>query len=1261
VDAHLGAWRNFDAVSAELLGLIILLSAFVDEYASHRGDYGAFSLSSLSSLQNGRYVVLKKLGEGGKGIVYKARDTVLNRVVAIKMLKTTVAGEDAHSRFLREAQMVGTLNHPNVVSIHDIGKEDDKQFFVLEFVDGMSLRELMGTYPEGKCDIQTILRIGIDVCGALQYAHSQGVLHRDIKPENVMLNREDTAKLMDFGLAKMLGQPSLTQEGIIVGTVAYVAPEIALGRGADARSDLYSFGAVLYEAVTGKPPFVGEDAVKVIFSHIHDVPVSPTKLNVKVPHALSDCIMRLLEKEPEKRYPSASDLLKVLRDIAEGFLRDVYAPSGKPAVVVPGSRPVAAKEIQLVDRADEMNLLREAVDRAVRGEGGLVFLYGEAGIGKTRLARELRAYAHLRGMRVLYGRCPALFRMDGVPPYVLWSEVVRDYLENCSPEQLYHVVGFYPAEIAKIVPELRQKLGAIPQSFPISPEMEQNRLFEAFSQFIGNISKEAPLLVVLDDLQWTDSTSLLLLHYLARGAHRSSLLLLGAYRSTDIDSKHPLTAVLTELNRERLLQSVSLKRMSLNEISEMIKQTLEQDDVSAEFCRLVFEKTRGNPFFAEEVIKSLKEEEVIHREKDGWSIGEVSRIEFPETVKSVVKARIERLDEECQSALTFASFIGNDFTCEALAAVTGIEENKLLEVIEKLLKTGLVKHKVIRGEDVCSFADIIIRDVVYEEVSPFRRKKLHNTVGCALEQVYAKRIDEHFGELALHFLESGDKEKALDYFLKAGERAAKIYANSEAASYFESALRLLEERDGELQRKALVLERLGDIKKLSGEFDACLKYWDEALLLLAKLNEKQRISALHKKMAFVLWDTLGEVERAREHHETSLKILEAEPECIELARLYNDMAHMYWRNGQTSKALSLAEKALVIAEKLNALDAVAYSYDVMSQCLGFLGGIKKGREYANRALNIALENNYLEIAVLSYCRVAGFFHFEEYQERLEYLEKGLALAKKLGSLSRQVLFLSWLSIEYRDRGELDKAVTFGEDALELGNRINDRTYLPSCFFILGEAFLKKGEWDKGEQYCAKGLEQARELKEFQPVAEGHLGFGRLHFDRGEYAKAKESLEEAMKICKEAEAKTYEVYISLLLVPALVELSEFEEAQDLIDGVQKFAVGTEEKYLVAFSKALKAMLLRAQKKYAESIGLFEKSVQELESMDARMWDAYGFARWILCEYARVYLERNQEGDKEKAHNLLNQALEMFQKMGAKKDIEKILVKKKLLTS
>ena len=174
--------------------------------------------------------------------------------------------------------------------------------------------------------------------------------------------------------------------------------------------------------------------------------------------------------------------------------------SRKRRILIPRPRQVATKEIQLIDRVEEMQILREAADNAVNGQGGVTFLHGEAGIGKTRLARELGAYARSRGMQVLIGRCPALFRMDGVPPYVLWEEVIKGYLEVCTPEQLSRVIGSYPVEIAKLVPEINQKLRTFPQSFQLSPEHGRDRLFEAVSQFVTNISREKPLQSHLDIL-----------------------------------------------------------------------------------------------------------------------------------------------------------------------------------------------------------------------------------------------------------------------------------------------------------------------------------------------------------------------------------------------------------------------------------------------------------------------------------------------------------------------------------------------------------------------------------------------------------------------------------------------------------------------------------------------------------------------------------------------------------------------------------------
>jgi serine/threonine protein kinase/tetratricopeptide (TPR) repeat protein len=1212
-------------------------------------------------LQGGRYAVLKKLGEGGKGVVFKARDTALNRIVAVKMLKSEAITGEAYSRFMTEAQAVAKLNHPNIVSIYDIGKENGKQFFVLEFVDGESLRDLMGTYPDGKCDVETVLKIAMDVCSALQYAHSQNILHRDVKPENVMITRDGTAKLMDFGLAKMVDQPHVTQEGVIVGTVAYIAPEQALGKGADARSDLYSFGAVLYEALSGKPPFPADDPIKIIFGHIHDRPAPLEKQNPKAPHALVDCIMKLLEKDPEKRYQSAEDLLKALRQISEEFLRDTLMPGHRPNVLVPHQRTAASREVPLIDRVEEMNLLRETVDRTIHGEGGLVLLYGEAGIGKTRLARELRAYARLRGVQVLYGRCPALFRMDGVPPYTIWNDVIKDYMENSNPEQLYRVIGYYPAEIVKLVPELTQRLRVIPPSLPISPDQKQNRLFEAVTQFIVNISRETPLLIVLDDLQWTDPSSLLLLHYLARGVEKTPLLLLGAYRSTDIDAKHPLSPVLTELNRERLPQSVSLKRMSLNEVSELIKNILEQDDVPAEFCKLVYEKTRGNPFFTEEVLKSLKEEEIVYRHENKWAFKDISKIDFPENVKNIVKTRINRLDEDCQSVLTLASFIGNDFTLDALSGVTGIEEDKLLETMEKTLKTGLVKERIIRDEDVYSFADVIVRDVVHEEVSHIRHKKLHGTVGRALEKVYAQKIDEHYSELALHFLESGEKDEALGYFLKAAEKARRVYAHNEAFSYFQHALQLLEEKENNLEQKAHVTERLAELKVWIGEGEAGMEYLNRALTLWTRIGNKKKIASIYAFMADGFWNILGNRNKAAEHQRLALEILEKEPESVELATLYEDIAHMLWRIGETAEALPWAQKAFKLAERLNASKVLAFCYNDLGVLSVKLGEPEKGLQYYEKGLKIALENEPSFASTL-YNNICDYYGTTgELQKVFETAKEGSELAKKLGSPYGRVWIDTMLAISYAFMGDTKTAFSMLEEVVALDKRTKNTSHLPYVIGVLGTAYCWLGDWDKSLQCLMEARDLAKETGEYQSSGNTAQTLGELYMEMEDYDEAEKYLNEGRTILEKAgdiPAKLSEILPQLSKL--YLKKGEIKRAEELIEEISDHAAKTRNRLLISQAEMLKAMLSREKKDWEHSVEYFEKSLQDYKSLKAEKWCLYPFAE-LLCEYASMHLNRNQEDDKEKAYSLLDQALEIYQKMDAKKKIEQIIAKKKLLTA
>jgi len=933
-------------------------------------------------------------------------------------------------------------------------------------------------------------------------------------------------------------------------------------------------------------------------------------------------------------------------------MEKVLVSSRKPNIVVPSPRPAPVREIQLIDRAKEMNVLREAANRAANGQGSVVFLYGEAGIGKTRLARELGAYARSRGMQVLSGSCPALFRMDGVSPYILWEEVIRDYLEVCTPEQLFRVIGSYPVEVSKLVPELKQKLRAFPQSFPLSPEHSRDRLFEAVTQFITNISKETPLLVILDDLQWTDQSSLLLLHYLARGIYKESLLLLGAYRDSYVDKKHPLSPVLTELNRERLLQSVSLKRLPFDDILEMIKQILEQDDVSREFCQLVYQKTRGNSFFVEEVMKSLKEDEVIYREKNRWKVREVSKIKFPETVKDTIKARTSWLDDECQRALTMASFIGRNFSFDVLKEVTGFEEDKLLETMEKILETGLIKERVMRGEDVLSFADIIVRDVVYEEVSRLRRKMLHNLVGNALEKVYAEKIEKHFGELAYHFLEGGDNKKALEYFLKAGEKAQKIYAHDEAITYLQHALKLLETKKGNVEEKACITENLGDLKIWIGETDLGMVDWNESLILWNQLGDKTRASRLHVKMAEVYWSRIGDRRKASEHHRNALEILEKEPESVELARLYNDVSHMLWRSGKLTEAEPWTQKALRLAERLGDPKVLVGCYDNLGIFNFTSGDLEKSLVYLKSGLSISLENNLEQEAITFYINLwLDYSYAGEFQLRFETCKKGLELAKRVGDVSGLAWLAGEMAVAYIDMGEIRQAISMLEEVLASDKRTKNAAHISNTLINLGKCYLWLGEWKRSLQNLMEALDTAREAGESVRVAYAALQLGNLFMEKEDFLEAEKYFNESNMILGK-ENTTWQI---AQLFPALSRLylrkGEIQKAKVLIEKIYKFATRTKSRVLIFHAEMLKAMLLRRQEKWEQSIQRFEKSLQGGRSLNAQKWYAHLFAE-LLYEYGSMYLGRNEKGDKEKAHSILSRALKIYKKMNAKRKMGEI---------
>ncbi|MEE9202267.1 MAG: protein kinase, partial [Dehalococcoidia bacterium] len=570
----------------------------------------------VESFQGGRCQVLEKLGEGGKGIVFLCQDTVLDRKVAIKLIKGETLDPEGLLRLQREVQAMARLTHPNVVTIHDMGQENGQHYLLLELMEGGDVEHLIASSPGKRLDAATAVRIGKEVSRALEHAHEHGILHRDVKPGNIWLTEKGVAKLGDFGLAYLGGGPRITQAGMMVGTVAYMPPEVALGRQADARSDLYMLGATLYEMVTGRVPFPGDDPVRVIFSHVNDLPLPPRRFAPDIPDGLEALVLRLLSKDPEQRPASATEVLQALEDV-ERQLQEAPPPagvSGEPQAAAahpPTPEPRFAQP--LVGRERELSFLRGQVDAALRGEGSLVFLTGEAGIGKTRLAWETRSYSRGRGFLWLEGH----YAREGSTPAQPWAEAVRAFLRTAPPAMVAKVLAPHGAELARLVPEVADRLEGVPSPPPSGPEEERVRLLDALTGFLAGTAREQPVVLFLDDLQWAPSLDTL--HHVAQSVAPERLLLLGAYQDAELKEKPTLSRAVLALNRERLFHPLPLKRLSEGEVSQMVARTLGEES-SAGLAEVVYKKTEGNPFFVEEVVRYLTESGAITLGEKGWEV-----------------------------------------------------------------------------------------------------------------------------------------------------------------------------------------------------------------------------------------------------------------------------------------------------------------------------------------------------------------------------------------------------------------------------------------------------------------------------------------------------------------------------------------------------------------------------------------------------------------------------------------------------------------
>lgn len=976
----------------------------------------------IGQLLNNRYKIESEIGRGGMGVVYRAQDSLLARRVAIKVLSSSMIGTEGRARLLREAQAAARMNHPNIVSIYDAGEIEGLSFIIMELLEGSSLAERKSV------PLAELIPIARQVCAALQHAHQLGIIHRDLKPENVFITAQNTAKLTDFGLARSTSS-RLTADGALVGTVFYMAPEQAMGNEMDSRTDLYALGAMLYELSTGRLPFHASDPVAVISQHLYAPVIPPSNYNPALPSAWDDMVLHLMSKRMDDRPANAAEVLAALQQVEE-LLRH-------------GSNPNTAHSPlerlghhYLVGRDLEFTQAKTLWMQAISGTGSdpVLLISGEPGVGKTPLLREIKAFAEIAGGKIVQGECYA----EGGTPYAPLAQIIRAALDaqGTPPpggRKNTKLPAALLADLIAIAPDLRLHFPNIVPNPSLEPQAEQARLFESFVALCMQLAVEEPLLMVVEDLQWADGSSLHLLRHLARRARtaRIQMLIVMTYREGVLAENPLLNNVVMDLQRERLAARIKLTRFDRSG-TRLVLQAILDGEIAEDLVDAVYHETEGNQFFIDELVKTLVENNQITCRDNVWQRSKPGSMQLPQSVRATIQERVSKLPENAQEMLRLAAVIGQEFEFATLQkASESDDEDRLIQAIELAVQARIIQEVPGKGETF-AFSHGLFPATLRDSLSSLRRHRLHRRVGS----VIASLRPDDYATLAYHALAAGDESGARQNYLKAAEHAAAVYASSDVVRYLSQVLELTPATDPE--RFPLLQKRLQH-NGLVGQRNAQLQDVQAMLALAEQLKDKRmRIDAL-----------------------------------LNQAELFYEIRPL--------SSLAPAEQAATLAEKMGDLARQGRALKLQGIALRWRGKHSESRALIERAIACYEEAGLPEkhaAAVIANCQhnlslILG--DLGEHTRALEASQKGLDLSRQAGDRGQEGTSLRRLAIVHMNQNQHAAGLPYAQQALKIHQELVDRIEEMHDLNVLGILTGWLGQSEKSQKYFNACLELAENL------------------------------------------------------------------------------------------------------------------------------------------------------------------------------------------
>lgn len=902
---------------------------------------------------------------------------------------------------------------------------------------------------------------------------------------------------------------------------------------------------------------------------------------------------------------------------------------------------------QLIGRERELAELEGFWNRAERGEGHLVLLSGEPGVGKTRLTEELVNYARLRGALILDGH----FHPELGVTYLGIREALRDYVRSLPPEEARAAIGPTAPELVKLAPEVEDIMGGVMPNPPMGEvEAERLRLFDHVTQFVIRLMEKSPVLFVLEDLHWADGPSLLFLHFLLRNTRKARLLVLGTYRETELAAVRPFYETMLDLNRDRLYTRLALRGLESESVEKLIGALL-GGPVDSELVAAIARDTEGNPFFVEEVVKGLVERNGLRLEDGIWRpVGEAERY-IPQSIQIALGKRLESLSENARAALALAAILGREFDVDILLSMSAWDEDRLLDALDESTKAQLIAETRAHGKDTYRFTHALLVQVVYDGINTRRRARFHQQAGEALERVYARRLDEHIEALAYHFSRAPSiaAEKAATYGLRAAEKAVGVYAHDQAIRHYTEVLEALTDLD-DPAREARAWELMGDAQmRLYYVKDAIAAYEKaQAALERGHLAEAQEHCRLSFKLGELIIKEQQDPARARHYLEKALASSAAPPNSPQRVKCLATLAVCMVEEGRLTEALEQAQSALTLAEEFALADGIASACGALCSIHEARGDLTSYAQVSERQV-AALDESHDFAGIFE-----AYSHHEytnlvrgDYEQSRRIDLAGLELCQKFNAPGWETRMLTGYTWVLEKQGYWPEALEHSRRVLSLASRVGCDMCFAYIHLGLADIEAKRGQPKQSQQHIESALAIIAQLNRSPVIAMRWRFFSQVFLREWEEAWA--MVEEARPLAYPdiATAPFYRFNWSVMLPEAAARVGRWSEAERLAGETLDFFQKQGVPFGVAGSHFALGLAHAGQARWDEALAEFEQALGGYQAL-GHPWDTAN----AQYEMALAYAGRQWAGDVEQAKRLLQQAHATFKNLEAQPGMAKV---------